>query len=33
MLDLSHTLDDLVEAILQVQEEAVPTFRQGCHQT
>lgn len=33
MLDLAHALDDLVEAVLQVQEEAVPALRQGSHQT
>lgn len=33
MLNLAHALDDLVEAVLQVQEEAVPAFRQGRHQT
>lgn len=33
MLDLAHALDDLVEAVLQVQEEAVPALRQRSHQT
>lgn len=32
MLYLAHTLDDLVEAVLQVQEEAVPALGQGRHQ-
>lgn len=33
MFDLAHALDDLVETVLQVQEEAVPALRQGRHQT